>query len=131
MNFKPLVLLLLSVMSLLGCSSSRIGGAFPYPLQIVDKKATYQTKALFYNLQRPAQNGLLFGQQDATQYGIGWKNEPNRSDVKSVSGSHPAVYGWDVADIVRADLKGESVRARRHEHVLLAHAQLQDGGQFL
>ena len=85
-----------------------MGRTFRYPIQITDPKATYQTKALFYNLQHPTANGILFGQQDATQYGIGWKDEPNRSDVKSVCGSNPAVYGWDVADLIRASLQGNS-----------------------
>lgn len=102
-------MVLLAALWLAGCRSSQPAGTFPYPQQLVDSKATYQTKALFYNLRHPQGNGILFGQQDATQYGIGWKNEPDRSDIKSVCGSHPAVYGWDVADIVRAGLQGKTV----------------------
>ncbi|HEX8327693.1 MAG TPA: glycosyl hydrolase [Hymenobacter sp.] len=126
MNIKNgALLLLLATTWLAGCSSVRMGKRFPYPAPIVDAKATYQTKALFYNLQRPATNGLLFGQQDATQYGVGWKNEPGRSDVKSVCGSHPAVYGWDVADLVRAGmegkLKGNAALARNRQLVIDAY----------
>ncbi|UOG74702.1 glycoside hydrolase family 26 protein [Hymenobacter tibetensis] len=109
MNLKLVSLLLLVATTwLCGCGSIRMGRTFRYPIQITDPKATYQTKALFYNLQHPTSNGILFGQQDVTQYGIGWKDEPNRSDVKSVCGSNPAVYGWDVADLVRASLQGNS-----------------------
>ena len=54
---------------------------FPYPVQVVDQPVTYQTKALLYNLRRWQGQGILFGQQDATQYGIGWHDEPDHSDV--------------------------------------------------
>jgi mannan endo-1,4-beta-mannosidase len=42
---------------------------------------------------------FALGQEDATAYGVGWSNEPDRSDVKSVCGAHPAVHGWDVFGI--------------------------------
>ena len=60
---------------------------------------TEQTKALFYNLKQVADTKILFGHEDATAYGIGWKSQPHRSDIKSVCGSFPAVYGWDLGDI--------------------------------
>ncbi|MGY3091322.1 mannan endo-1,4-beta-mannosidase [Hymenobacter sp. UYAg731] len=119
------LLLLLATTGLAACSSVRMGRRFPYPAPLVDGKATYQTKALFYNLQHPEANGLLFGQQDATQYGIGWKNESDRSDIKSVCGSNPAVYGWDVADVVRASkqgtLKGNAALAHTRQLVIAAY----------
>ncbi|QCR22725.1 glycoside hydrolase family 26 protein [Pontibacter sp. SGAir0037] len=61
----------------------------------IDAKATAETKALFKNLRKLSQNHTLFGHQHATEYGHGWRNEPGRSDVKSVTGSHPAVIGVD------------------------------------
>ncbi|SDE26986.1 mannan endo-1,4-beta-mannosidase [Mucilaginibacter pineti] len=64
-----------------------------------DKKATPETRALFYSMQRLMGAGVLFGHHDDTAYGVGWKFEPGRSDVKSVTGSYPAVYGWDLAKI--------------------------------
>jgi mannan endo-1,4-beta-mannosidase len=64
-----------------------------------DKKATTETKTLFYNMQRLLGTGILFGHHDDTAYGVGWEYEPDRSDVKSVTGSYPAVYGWDLAKI--------------------------------
>jgi mannan endo-1,4-beta-mannosidase len=42
---------------------------------------------------------FALGQEDATAYGVGWSNEPDRSDVKRVCGAHPAVHGWDVFGI--------------------------------
>ena len=61
----------------------------------IDKKATAETKALYYNLYNLSQNYILFGHQHATEYGHGWQHEENRSDVKSVTGSHPAIIGVD------------------------------------
>lgn len=77
---------------------------FPYAINMVDKNATYETKALYYNLKTNAGKGILFGQQDATMLGVGWKGDADRSDIKSVTGEHPAIYGWDFWEIVRTYL---------------------------
>ena len=42
---------------------------------------------------------ILFGHQHATEYGHGWYGDANRSDVKSVTGSHPAVIGVDFSGL--------------------------------
>lgn len=65
--------------------------------QLVDGKATKETKALFHNLQKLAKKHTLFAHQHATEYGHGWTGQTGRSDVKSVSGSHPAVIGVDLS----------------------------------
>ncbi|MBC6109965.1 glycoside hydrolase family 26 protein [Pedobacter fastidiosus] len=70
---------------------------------IIDPKATTETKALFYNLKNLAGKGVLFGQQDALMYGVGWKGEYDKSDVKSITGSHPALFGWDLESIAKDD----------------------------
>jgi mannan endo-1,4-beta-mannosidase len=64
---------------------------------MVDESATPETKALFQNLMTLSANHTLFGHQHATEYGHGWSNTEDRSDVKSVTGSHPAVIGVDFA----------------------------------
>jgi mannan endo-1,4-beta-mannosidase len=74
---------------------------------MVDKKATPQTQALYYNLKNKVMGKMiLFGQHDATYYGIGWKDgqnlEPNRSDIQTITGAYPAVYGWDLENVVKA-----------------------------
>jgi len=61
----------------------------------LDANATAETKALFRNLHKLSRKHTLFGHQHATEYGHGWSHEENRSDVKSVTGSHPAVMGVD------------------------------------
>lgn len=62
----------------------------------IDKEATRETKNLFRNLLRLSGDHTLFGHQHATEYGHGWSDEEGRSDVKSVTGSHPAVIGVDI-----------------------------------
>src|SRR5947208_840835 len=64
---------------------------------LVDQNATPETKALFHNLKTLSQEHTLFGHQHATEYGHGWAGDPERSDVKSVTGSHPAVIGTDLS----------------------------------
>ncbi|MBP7643585.1 MAG: hypothetical protein KA767_09605, partial [Saprospiraceae bacterium] len=61
----------------------------------IDPLANMETKILFHNLQTISKNHILFGHQHATEYGHGWSGDPDRSDVKSVVGSHPAVIGVD------------------------------------
>lgn len=68
-------------------------------VKLIDAKATEETKALCYNLHRLSKQNILFGHQHATEYGHGWQGEENRSDVKSVTGSHPAVIGVDFSGL--------------------------------
>ena len=63
--------------------------------KLIDADATKETKNLFHNLQKLSKDHILFGHQHATQYGHGWFGDTDRSDVKSVTGSHPAVIGVD------------------------------------
>ena len=62
---------------------------------VIDNNATIETKALFYNLHKLSLKYILFGHQHATEYGHGWSGDYDRSDVKSVTGSHPAMIGVD------------------------------------
>ena len=63
----------------------------------IDALATKETKALYKNLLELSTNHTLFGHQHATEYGHGWAGDTDRSDVKSVTGSHPAMIGVDVS----------------------------------
>ncbi len=65
----------------------------------VDEKATRKTRALFHNLRQIASAGVLFGHQDDLAYGVSWKAEEGRSDVRDVCGDYPAVFGWDVSKL--------------------------------
>jgi mannan endo-1,4-beta-mannosidase len=63
---------------------------------LIDKEATPETKTLFKSLGKLSKKHTLFGHQHATEYGHGWYGDKGRSDVKSLTGSHPAVIGVDV-----------------------------------
>ena len=65
----------------------------------VDANATAETRALFANLKRLAPDHVLFGHQDDLAYGVTWKRELGRSDVREATGSYPAVYGWELGDL--------------------------------
>lgn len=67
--------------------------------ELIDNRATDKTKALFVNLKRISTQGILFGHQDADAYGVKWKDEKDRSDVKDVCGAFPAIHGWDIGNL--------------------------------
>jgi len=73
------------------------------PKKLIDDKATKETKALYKNLHKLSEKYTLFGHQHATEYGHGWEGDEDRSDVKSVTGSHPAVIGIDFSGFSGAD----------------------------
>lgn len=75
----------------------------------IDTGATPMTRALFRNLKRISGKHVLFGHQDATAYGHAWRSGEGRSDVKDITGSHPAVIGTDFAGLS----EGNDGRARR------------------
>jgi mannan endo-1,4-beta-mannosidase len=93
MRYVKLILLLLSMPVV----------CFGQDVRLVDLKATAETQALFFNLHRLAGHATLFGHQHATEYGHGWSGDVNRSDVKSVVGSHPAVVGVDISGFTVPD----------------------------
>ena len=64
--------------------------------QTADKNATKETKNLFVNLKSLLNKGILIGHQDDLAYGVEWKYEAGRSDIKDVTGEYPAVYGWEL-----------------------------------
>lgn len=70
-----------------------------HKIHLIDKNATSETVNLFQNLYKLSKNHILFGHQHATEYGHGWFGDSNRSDVKSVTGSHPAVIGVDFSGL--------------------------------
>ena len=64
-----------------------------------DPKATPATVKLYDQLHALLGKGVLFGHQDDLAYGVHWKYQHNRSDVKDVCGDYPAVYGWDLGHL--------------------------------
>ncbi|HEX8428752.1 glycoside hydrolase family 26 protein [Hymenobacter sp.] len=90
----PFRLLLLVVVLLLGSETIRAQEKAPS-----DPKATAKTKHLYRSLQRMAGTNIMFGHQDDLAYGVGWSYVDGRSDVQSVTGSYPAVYGWELGHL--------------------------------
>lgn len=81
----------------ISCSSMR--GIYDTKLSLSDKKYTKETRALYSKMSQVVRKGVLFGHQDDLAYGVNWKYEPGRSDVKEVAGDYPAVYGWDLGGL--------------------------------
>jgi len=81
-------LLLVAVISFTSCAGVKYGSP-------IDANATEETINLYRNLAKLSKRHTLFGHQHATEYGHGWSGDENRSDVKSVTGSHPAMIGVD------------------------------------
>jgi len=54
---------------------------------------------LYRNMAMLAPDYIMIGHQDALSYGISWKKGKDRSDLKDLTGSHPAVFGWDLGAI--------------------------------
>ena len=68
-------------------------------MKLIDTAATKETVNLYQNLTQLSKEHILFGHQHATEYGHGWQGDMDRSDVRSVTGSHPAVIGVDFAGL--------------------------------
>jgi hypothetical protein len=64
-----------------------------------DQRATKETKKLYASLFRVQQSGVIFGHQDALAYGVGWSALPGQSDIQRVTGEHPGLIGWDIANV--------------------------------
>lgn len=84
---------------------------------LIDPLATKETKALYKNLHKLSKKHILFGHQHATEYGHGWQGETDRSDVKSVTGSHPAVIGIDFSGVANSQIP-DSFRQRTKRALL-------------
>ncbi len=67
--------------------------------QLSHNTATETTKALYQNLHQLSKKYILFGHQDDLAYGVNWKYQAGRSDIKDVVNDYPAVYGWDIGKI--------------------------------
>lgn len=81
-----------------------------------DVKATKETKNLYNSMQRLMGASIMFGHHDDTGYGVNWRLQEDSSDVKAVTGSYPAVYGWDLAKLEHdstADINGIPFKTQR------------------
>lgn len=67
----------------------------------IDESATGLTQVLYQNLLAyTTLDAAVFGQQFATWKGLNadgttWQGNANRSDIKTVTGTHPGISGWN------------------------------------
>jgi hypothetical protein len=87
-NFRPLLILLCFL------AVERLEAQ-----DCADQQATPETRALYRNLYRLSGEKILFGHQDDPAYGVGWKYQEGRSDIRDLTGEYPAVYGFDLGRI--------------------------------
>lgn len=89
--------------------------------------AATPAEKLIKRLRKLQNKGIMIGHQDDPMYGSAWKWEEGRSDVKEVTGSYPAVMGFDLGEIELGhdkNLDGVSFNRMRKEIV----AQYNRGG---
>ena len=114
----------MAVVLSLGCSEvngvpSRAPSGYPEgPKTMVDAGATAITRTLYENLFVLAERGTMFGHQIPTLYGLDnnrkwWAgDDTDLSDTKYLTGSHPAICGWDLSNIeldMETNIDGEAV----------------------
>ena len=58
-----------------------------------------ETRSLWIFLKALKGKGILFGQQDANLTGVDWKLEDHLSDIQVLTGSGPALYGYELSGI--------------------------------
>ena len=85
---------------------------------IVDKNATKETAALFYNLKKLAKTKIAIGQQDA--FLSFYKNASGESDIKKATGTDPAIIGSDLSFVTDIRNDGTSSNWFYQEEVKIA-----------
>ena len=119
-------LIIAAALALSSCGGNRQKAADP----IADSGRTARTEQLSANLRALGDSTVcLFGQHDATVYGIGWQADydndstvHSRSDVKSVCNDFPALLGFDLGHIEQgADRNLHGVPFSRIRQDVLAH----------
>lgn len=94
-----------------------------------DPLATAKTSALWENLIDLMDRGTMFGAQIPTEYGLSggvkWFDDgsASKSDTKILTGSHPAVCGWDITYLevdAEENIDGEAFTTIRN-HIIAAY----------
>lgn len=75
------------------------GHANHFAHKLIDKSATRDTLALYNNLAGLRGKHMLFGHEDSLAYGVNWEGDLDRSDIRDVTGSNPALYGWELGGL--------------------------------
>ncbi|SHK38400.1 mannan endo-1,4-beta-mannosidase [Reichenbachiella agariperforans] len=99
------------------------GSVEPVTLQLVDKSATDETKALYANLWDVQSRGMMFGHHDDLLYGREWYAESGRSDTKEVCGDYPAVFSVDFAEVMDERYLSSDLNDDRKRTIMEARAR--------
>lgn len=94
MKLKPVCFLFLCLFYLPDMVNGQESGIKPS-----DSLATQETKTLYKNLYQLIGKNILLGHQDDPCYGVGWKYEKGRSDIRDITGQYPALLGFDLGRI--------------------------------
>ena len=88
-----------------------------------DGERTQATVNLLENLVRLTDSTVcLVGHQDDTCFGVGWRGDSARSDVKSVCGDLPAVVGFELGGVERGSAENiDGVAFHRIRQQAIAH----------
>lgn len=82
----------------------------PVTINIVDKKATTETRSLFAFMQQQRKHSIMFGHQHETTQGLTIKTtDGTQSDTYNAVGDFAAVYGWDTLSIVTPKQEGDVI----------------------
>lgn len=128
MNQLRTIYLFLSIF-LFSCSPKEKGEIIPpdeeqkVTLQLLDKNATAETKALYSNLWKIQSTGFMFGHHDDLIYGREWSTVQGGSDVKEVCGDYPAVFSLDFAEIMDDRNATSTLNVHRRRTILEAYAR--------
>lgn len=90
------LLLLFMIVAATELSAQKSGAVKVLPS---DPAATTKTISLYCHLKALSGKKILFGHQDDLAYGVNWKYEEGRSDIKDVTGEYPAIFGWELGRI--------------------------------
>ncbi len=93
MKFNTLFVSSLAMLMLVACSETTPDAP------TADKQASQRTQQLFNRLKQQGPKATLIAHQDDMAYGHDWYGKQGESDFKRMTGSLPAVVGWEFADI--------------------------------
>lgn len=127
LSYRNLATVLFTILVTISCS--RVENSY----KLVDPDANERTHHLYGNLRAISGKGLLFGHQNTLSSGYHWTGSdfpgtPSRSDVKEVTGSYPAVYGWDLANFLYTGLSDEEIKTRKEELLNYSREAYERGG---
>ncbi len=99
------------------------------PMPAHDAEASRLARARLERTLARLASGPRFalGHEDTTAYGVGWSGDTDRSDVKSLCGTHVAVYGWDLFGVEKGAPKNGDGVDFEHMRRLIGDAHRRGG----